>query len=311
MRELRPSNDLLGDAIALRRQLDDEGYVFLRDVLDTDLVANVKAGVMAWFASHDLLTVADGEPVWTGRDFTALGGDPRELFETGLCETLALSPDMRRVYEQVLGEPVFVLPLGHYQFRSRSNSRAWRVHQDGPFSPGLDYVVFWVPLMEIPEELGGVTIAPHVHKRGSLYPDHAPATTTLPAATIAGDSWYRADYRPGDVLVFGLLTPHCGLENETDRVRLSIDIRVQPSSSPRALIGVVTDTDDHRITIAAEDGEKVVLDIDEQAVLWTGLYDGDRSDPSAFLGLRVIATVGPERTAQLVRGLRGYVPWQQ
>src|SRR5262245_32302039 len=91
MHELRTSNELLGAPAALRARLDDDGYVFLRDVVDMELVANLKAGMTAWLAAREMVTVSGIDVCWTGRDFTPLGGDPPELFETGLSETLAFS----------------------------------------------------------------------------------------------------------------------------------------------------------------------------------------------------------------------------
>jgi hypothetical protein len=45
--------------------------------------------------------------------------------------------------------------------------------------------------------------------------------------------WLTTDYHPGDVLFFHNLTLHWALPNTSDRVRLSIDTRAQPATTPR------------------------------------------------------------------------------
>jgi hypothetical protein len=45
--------------------------------------------------------------------------------------------------------------------------------------------------------------------------------------------WLTTDYHPGDVLIFHNLTLHWALPNTSDRVRLSIDTRAQPATTPR------------------------------------------------------------------------------
>jgi ectoine hydroxylase-related dioxygenase (phytanoyl-CoA dioxygenase family) len=310
MHELRTSNDLLGDSAAIRARLDDEGYVFLRDVVEGQLVADLKTGMMAWLETKQMVTVVEGDPVWTGRDFTPLGGDPPELFQTGLSETLAFSPAMQRLYKQVLDEPGYVLPMAHYQFKSPSNSHNSHVHQDGAFTPGLGFATFWVPLTEIPEQVGGITIAPGLHRGGSLYEGGAPASLELPSGLLDEDAWHRADYRPGDLLVFAMYTPHHGLPNHTDRVRLSIDIRIQPRSFARPIIGTLTEAGPDHVAIAADSGERVLLDIDDGCFVYLNSYSTAPADPSTYVGRRVMATAEGRR-ALLLRGVRGMVPSQQ
>ena len=47
-----------------------------------------------------------------------------------------------------------------------------------------------------------------------------------------GGQWLGADYRAGDVIIFGMHTMHASTTNLTDRFRLSCDVRFQPASEP-------------------------------------------------------------------------------
>ena len=47
-----------------------------------------------------------------------------------------------------------------------------------------------------------------------------------------GGQWLGANYRAGDVIVFGMHTMHASTTNLTNRFRLSCDVRYQPASDP-------------------------------------------------------------------------------
>ena len=49
-----------------------------------------------------------------------------------------------------------------------------------------------------------------------------------------GGRWLTTEFEPGDVLMFGMFTLHCSLDNESpeNRIRLSTDTRYQLASEP-------------------------------------------------------------------------------
>lgn len=313
MKELQESQGLLGDGSAIREAISKEGYVFLRDVIDRDLLDHVKHGVTAWFEAQGTVEMVEGQPLYTGKDPSALGDYPGGLYDTKLWEWFALTPQMRSLYEEVFGEKAYVLPIGEYQFTWPGRPDCWaRMHQDGPFSSGLDFLVFWMPLMAIDADVGGLAIVPTPQSVGSLHPglEHNPTSPYIPAGTFGDDAWHRADYRPGDLLLFGPFTPHCGMPNTSDRLRLSIDIRVQGASSKRPITGVVVAAEPASLVIAADRGDEVTLAVDENSALRLPTYIAGRLDPKGFLGQRVIATESNGR-AVVVRNPWGHVPWEQ
>ena len=47
-----------------------------------------------------------------------------------------------------------------------------------------------------------------------------------------GGQWRTADFRAGDILLFGMKTVHMSTTNTTEHVRLSCDVRWQPAADP-------------------------------------------------------------------------------
>jgi ectoine hydroxylase-related dioxygenase (phytanoyl-CoA dioxygenase family) len=310
MQTLRSSNELIGDPRGLQRRLEDDGYLVLRDVIDTGIVAQAKARVMAWFESQGYIDPVDGEPRWTGADLSGLGGIPPALFETRTWEWLAAQPTMQRLYETVFGERGAVLPIGQYQFVWPNKPDTWgHIHQDGPYSAGIDFKTFWIPLMDVDESLGGLAMAPGLHHEGSKLEGLAMSDVEsrfIPKESIPDDRWARTDTHPGDVIVFHTFMPHCGLPNTSDRLRLSIDFRVRPSSSPAPVIGVVTDATDDGLTISSEAGELVALRVDGSTLMRGPAYSFQQPTPREFLGRRVLAT-SSGGTARMIRIPIGHV----
>ena len=116
-------------------------------------------------------------------------------------------------------------------------------HQDYFFIRANDqFRTLWMPLMEIDEAVGGLVIAPGSHKSG-LRP-HVERDDVFSyvlkgrkqsgvALEQIAPPWATTDYRPGDVLIFHNLMLHWALPNTSDRVRLSVDTRAQPATTPR------------------------------------------------------------------------------
>ncbi len=88
----------------------------------------------------------------------------------------------------------------------------------------------WIPLQDCPLQLGGLAVAEGCHHWGEL--DFQPALGANSTEIIEPlDSCWRASpFELGDVVIFSGLTPHKGLPNNTNQLRLSVDYRYQPAS---------------------------------------------------------------------------------
>jgi hypothetical protein len=127
-------------------------------------------------------------------------------------------------------------------------------HQDNYFFRTPNYYTTWIPLMDTDESVGGLAIAEGSHRngyyqhwyRGPEYlgvPENrqeaeswsvsggSPATGDMRAEDFAM-TWLNADYLAGDLLIFHPLMLHRGLENTSNKIRLSADIRYQRRGTP-------------------------------------------------------------------------------
>lgn len=125
-------------------------------------------------------------------------------------------------------------------------------HQDYFFYRPVTFCTVWIPLMDIDESVGGLTLRQGSHRQG-LYQTWWKGTQFLGAAQsreqsrqwqqaggvpVAGENepgdgesdkpWLRSDFRIGDVLIVDPLMMHVGVPNHSNLVRLSADFRYQP-----------------------------------------------------------------------------------
>ena len=62
--------------------------------------------------------------------------------------------------------------------------------------------------------------------------DGSYSTDASAARQELGGRWLTAEYRMGDLLVFGMYTMHASSDNNTNQIRLSSDSRYQLASAP-------------------------------------------------------------------------------
>jgi hypothetical protein len=180
------------------------------------------------------------------------------------------------------------------------------VHQDGQYSPGIEgFRPVWIPLMDIDEAVGGLILAPGQHKRGRLHNLAKSPVFPIAADTIPANAWATTTYRTGDVLVVHPWTPHVGMENRSDRVRFSIDTRVQSAANPSVVLGNVEAVDESSITLRDPNGIRLHYTVDGSSYLRTGSNPGARLSLREFaeqtrLGMRVLASTKGS-TAVMIR----------
>ena len=234
----------LGDTRAVRAQLDRDGFLYFAGLLPAGEVARVRRDVLAccrqagWLVGDDPLddradparACVEPEPA-----FIAVY---REVQKLESFHALAHHPALLGLAEAVLGEPALPHPnkIARLQF-PQNLAHTTPAHQDYPFIQGAtETYTAWVPLGDVPRELGGLAVDAGTH-RGGPYEYHlslgAGGMGVDPAKLP--DRWHTADYRAGDVLLFHSHLIHRGLPNLTpDRMRLSVDYRYQARSQPIA-----------------------------------------------------------------------------
>jgi len=273
MREFTVSNHLLGDPAALEAAWERDGYWFFRDVLDKDAVARLRHVYLDTMAG--LGVVDEGRTdaaIWNGASLTdypinnhgALERDP--LLALNPRDTFVNEPKIRAFFEQLFGDEVFWVPNTEYHalapHAGGEGSVFNYVHADGPNNPGLPLRIFWIPLVTIDEDLGGLAVAEGLHR--PRMGDFPRPREGIDQNAVPPEAWRRTVYQPGDLLAFSMETPHSGLRNRSgDRFRLSMDIRGMRRSDNVPVVGTVAAVDASALAVDAEDGSHHVFRLDE------------------------------------------------
>lgn len=224
MDDLLSSSELVDSPRGLRAAMRRDGYVLIRGLLDPAQVAAARNSVVGCLAKAEWVD-EDGalkNPELASEDSPAY----RAALATAPFNRIPYLPELRRLMTVVLGDSVFTYPSKilraspPQRYKTESGRYA---HQDFAFWGVNDMMTSWVPLMDVPEPLGGLALRPGSH----LGP---PVPLRLMEPEEGG--WATTDYRAGDVLVFHCLTAHAALPNTLDQLRLSGDFRWQRSEEP-------------------------------------------------------------------------------
>lgn len=247
--KLLDSEALIGDVQSLRARLRADGYLLLRGAIDRDTVLNARETVLAHMAAQRALApdtpLLEGVMPPGGRGVPMMG-----------VKGIAYRPEVLAVLEHsalfalfksLFGESALTYPFKW--LRAVGNEQYTGAHFDfvymGRGSKNLHTV--WIPFGDMSARQGTLAICRGSHNLSSFA--HIRDTYGQmdvdrdgidgwferdPLAIVErfGGQWLCADYRAGDVIIFGMHAMHASTTNLTDRFRLSCDVRYQPASEP-------------------------------------------------------------------------------
>jgi ectoine hydroxylase-related dioxygenase (phytanoyl-CoA dioxygenase family) len=240
---MRAASELLGDPEALRARLDEDSYLYLPQVIDRDRILGLRErflGILSrrgWIQrdyGHDAVSVI--LPLREGEDAYLDGYDELQRLEA--LHSLAHDEALLDVMRQVVGPTAFPHPLKIVRMSFPENYEvSTPPHQDFPNNQGTpNLVASWIPLGDVPMEMGPLAILRGSHAYGVLPLDVHPGAgnrqAVLPIEMLEELRWVTTDFRAGDVLLFGSKTVHASLNNGSDAMRLSVDFRFQPEGEP-------------------------------------------------------------------------------
>jgi hypothetical protein len=216
---------LVGDAGALASRLGADGYLFFRALLPTGPVNAVGRAVFnALCAGGWIDDRGVPAPVRRALNSRDAADDPafRAARSSPPLHRIAYLPELSTVVRRLLGPEAFPYPVkvlrAVYPEAPPGIARGRCVHQDYGVTCVQDMLTAWVPLMEIPVELGGLAI----HVGSHLGPPEPPRPLGLNEG-----GWATTHYGVGDVLLFHCLTSHAALPNRINWLRVSTDFRWQ------------------------------------------------------------------------------------
>jgi hypothetical protein len=237
---LSDSSALVSTPDRLRRRLEEDGYVYLPELIPASVLTPLRrdlmevAGAAGWLAPGASFEHPLADP-------SAACGPPQLAFMEVHARMFGLERLHRFPHLPFFGElySLFIddRPLLHPQIRIRLRFPQFEcttpAHQDHFVIRGTpETLTVWVPLTDCPVEMGGLQILPGSHRLGLLPARQDPNAGTLELTAPLPQGWLSGDYRSGDVLVFHSLTVHRALPNVSDRLRASIDFRFQRLSDP-------------------------------------------------------------------------------
>lgn len=307
IRELEDCNHLLDDHAALERFYDDNGYILLRNVLDPTSVVEARDAMLGVAAGLGIVNPGDIEGKWAGGVLPS-NMEESELY-SGIARKLLEHPANQSLLEKVLGEPARAVPIVQYRTYPPDGPTG-AVHQDGFFSPGIhDYKPVWVTLTLCTRDMGGLALAVGQNNRGYFHNIGKPAPYPFPRDAVPDEAWATTDYRPGDVLIVHPRTPHCGMPNRSDRVRITFDSRVQSAARPSAIAAVVTSVTPDSVTVDAEGLGTKTLRVDADCFIRV-LHPGRREPFDQFAdytkpGMRLVVVRDGDRAVMLRRAAEG------
>ncbi len=163
---------------------------------------------------------------------------------------------MIEFFQAFLGQPV-----RHYDYtwvRSVGRGHGTPPHEDIVYMGRGTWNLWtaWTPMGDVSWDLGGLMVMPGTHRHERLRQGYARRDVDAYCVSKPGEGWNHpgsegwlskdpvgvrrglkapwvsAEFRAGDVVIFNTCLVHAGLDNHTNRIRLSTDSRYQPASEP-------------------------------------------------------------------------------
>jgi hypothetical protein len=249
MSELRVSNDAQDDGGELRQRLEDDGYLFFRQLLEPHRLLNLRREMLTIMqAGGWLVEGTDPFDSIANPKARSTEGDPEytdvyhRVYRLQSFHEIAHGREVLDLLERLRGctmmpQPQKVARLWFPKFTEHTTP----THQDFVhFQGSFDNLTCWSPVGDCPRELGGLAVLRASHKVQRVLDHHF----SLGAGSLHVDpehyselngEWQTTDYEVGDTLIFPALTIHKALPNLTDdRLRVSLDNRYQRVGDPIA-----------------------------------------------------------------------------
>jgi hypothetical protein len=259
---VRSSADCADDPAELNRRLAEDGYLYVPGFFDRALIAGARAEVCDRLAATGMLDPAHPPIAGIARPGLTSNFNAEPARRNAAIERVVYGPELLGFYTRLFGEPV--RHFDYTWFRALSRGQGSTPHCDLVYMGRGTHQLLtcWVPYGDTPLEMGGVMLLEGSHRQSErlknylevdvdAYCKNRPAQVTKvvdrggwshpgflsknPVTLRAklGGRWLTApEWRMGDFITFGMHLVHAGLDNRTDRLRLSTDTRYQRASQP-------------------------------------------------------------------------------
>ena len=238
VKEFFNATPLLADHDAIQKKMAEDGYIFLKSVVDPEILLALRHQITAICERHGWMEsnqdhrkcISDHTPVVESDE--AYLPIYSEIQRLESFHGLAHEPAIMNAMRAVVGETAFPHPLSICRLVFPDN-HAWATpaHQDFPNNQGTqDLYASWIPLVECPQTSGSLAILRGSNKLGLLpleYSLGAGHRRCIFDQRHEQLDWVSSDLELGDMLIFHSLTVHKSLENQSAAMRISVDYRFQ------------------------------------------------------------------------------------
>jgi hypothetical protein len=162
---------------------------------------------------------------------------------------LLRSPRLLDAVERLIGPEIFSSPVQNIRIKAperavpkalRNGSTAtvgWHQDQSAYVEDAdqTDVVTVWLPITDATEENGCLKLVPESHRDGLVThcpPDERNTLVHLPDKLVPMRQAVAVPMKRGDVLFMHRCTMHASLENTSDDIRWSFDLRYCPTGQP-------------------------------------------------------------------------------
>jgi len=253
---LRDSSDLLSQPEQLRLRMQEDGYLYLRGLLNPQWVWQARFEIAAQLAAEGCLAVGSPMMDCIARPGLTMSFRPDIADSSPALKKLLYSGRMIEFFQVFLGGDV-----RHFDYtwlRAVAPGLGTYPHCDIVYmGRGTDKLyTAWTPLGNISWELGGLMVLEKSHRLEKIknrygrmdvdsYCDNrqtaqlyasgqkswSGALSKKPVSLRQkyGGRWLSAEFEVGDVLIFSMFTIHASLDNHSQQIRLSSDSRYQRS----------------------------------------------------------------------------------
>jgi len=239
------ATSLLNNPETLRAVARRDGVLFFKKLLDPSDVLAVRRPIMDIAAEQGVLN-PDSNPMdgLAGPEVADAWGEAdgkmwREAIYPGIQKlrefhALAQHPCILAMFEKLFDGPVFAHPRNIARMIGPGTARfTTPPHQDNWYIRGSEETwTLWMPLGDCPETMGGLAVMPGSHHGGKRKMRRAEGAGGNEVEGLEEHEWLYSGFEAGDVVVFQSLTIHQGVDNRSDRVRVSIDFRYQAMNEP-------------------------------------------------------------------------------
>lgn len=246
------STSIADDHAALSQSFRENGYIFVRGLIPQDSINQARQEVFGRLAEVDEIAEPAVNGITTGRSrrselVTDLGQFWQSVSEGEAIRKVSHADETKSLLNVLLDEPA--LAHDYIFLRPGSTGRFTFLHFDYPFfSRGSKRVVTaWTAIGPVPKNEGALFVLENSHTFDDLIGDAVEidyASAASPQVQMTddlvkfarqrGSRLLTTDFKPGDVIVFGMTTMHGAFDNSSElgRARLTVDVRWQPAAEP-------------------------------------------------------------------------------